>query len=253
MMHNKKEISPEEQALRTAAAAWCAAYKENPALAQPDPILHRYILEQKAKLVGALKNVSASDLHDVFRVKPSLIKHYPDAPDEVQVACVKRLGSVISFIKNPCYAARERAVMQHGTSLQYFTEHTPELERLAVEQSGYAIAFVKQPTEDLQQAAVTKDAGAIRYIQNPSRAVQSLALFRTLTLTRTSLADFDVLMKYTHKFSDEVIDLVRQGLSVALHFVTSDDNAGRLAAIEACLARPSNEAIDLPPEYAGPG
>jgi hypothetical protein len=251
-MNDYSEKNTTQGQLRLDAAAWCRAYQNDSTIAQPPLALHLYILRERGSLISVLKDVSASVLNEILSGKPSLIQYLPDASDDLQLISVSRLGSAVSFIKNPCYAARLKSVQQQGTNLQYFTEHTPELEKAAVDQTGYAIAYIKHPSDELIEAAVRKHPGAIKYIEHPSQDVQKLALFRTSTPMLTVLADLDILMKYTHKFSSDVIDLVRPGLSVALQFAASDDNAGRLQAIDSFLALRLVDALELPHEYAGP-
>lgn len=249
-MATREKGTVDQNAKRAKASAWCKAYRLDPTTPQPDPSLHLLVLLERPAFLSALENISEATLFEMVNINAQGIAFVKDPNEALQIACVTKHHSAIGGIKHPCYEARLIAVRNGGTSLRYFTEHTPELEQIAVAQSPFAIAHVKNPSPALMALAVAAAPTAIRYIENPSIAAQNLALYGSADVGVAQDANITLLAKYTDRFSAEVIDRIRPGLSFVLHFADVDNYAEKLAVINAFLASPDDAALPLPQSEA---
>jgi hypothetical protein len=246
MPARKYNYSSDEKLDRELAREWCRSYKLDPNTRQPDPSLHLFILLQQCRLVTVLDNVSEATLLALVQIHAPGIKYIKNPSKELQIACVTKQPSAIGAIENPCLEARLISIQGAGTSLRYFSEHTPELEQMAVSQSAFAISHVKNPSPALMQQAVSAAPTAIRYLDNPSVEAQKIALSGTEDSIVVEDADLELLAKYPDKFSAEVIDLIRPGLSIVLHFSDAGSYADRLSVMHSFLSAADDVPLELP-------
>ena len=94
---------------------------------------------------------------------------------EVQLAAVKKDGSVIRDIKQPIKEVQMAAINENPDSLRYIEHPYPEVIVAAVKDDPRVIAFIKSPSKEIQKMAVDIDPFVINRISNPDPEIKKYA------------------------------------------------------------------------------
>ena len=78
---------------------------------------------------------------------------------------VTKRNNIIGFNPDNINECLE-AVKQHGYTLQYVKEQTPEICLEAVKQNGFALQYVKEQTPEICLEAVKQNELALRYVED---------------------------------------------------------------------------------------
>ena len=100
-------------------------------------------------------------------IKETGIKPFSQMAEEEVIDAVEN-GHVFQFLTN--------TLDSKWRILQYLTNPSKKVQKLAVQQNPWAIEYIHDPSEEVQKLAVQQNVWAIEYMHDPSEEVQKLAV-----------------------------------------------------------------------------